>query len=39
MDRIFKITDDFCLFNGNILDFDSPIDTNYISKIKIIRII
>ncbi len=34
MDRIFKITDDFCLFNGNILDFDSPIDTNYISKIN-----
>lgn len=34
MDRIFKITDDFCLFNGNILDFDSPIDTNFISKIN-----
>ncbi len=34
MDRIFKITDDFCLFNGNILDFDSPIDTNLISKIN-----
>lgn len=34
MDRIFKISDDFCLFNGNILDFDSPIDTNFISKIN-----
>ncbi len=34
MDRIFKITDDFCLYNGNILDFDSPIDTNFISKIN-----
>ena len=34
MDRIFKITDDFCLFNGNILDFYSPIDTNFVSKIS-----
>lgn len=34
MDRIFKITNDYCLFNGNILDFDSPIDTNLISKIN-----
>lgn len=34
MERIFKITDDFCLFNGNILDYESPIDMNYISKIN-----
>jgi len=34
MDRIFKITNDFCIFNGNIFDFDSPIDTNFISKIN-----
>ena len=35
MDRTFKITDDFCLFVGDILDIDNPdIDETKISKVN-----
>jgi hypothetical protein len=33
-EKIFNITDEFCLFNGNILDFESPIDKTKISKVN-----
>jgi serine/threonine protein kinase len=36
MDRTFKITNDFCLFTGDILDFDNVnIDNTKISKINV----
>ena len=34
MDRIYNITNDFCLFNGDILDFEAPIDETKISKVN-----
>ena len=35
MDRTFKISDEFCLFKGDILDFDNPnIDESKISKVN-----
>ena len=35
MDRTFKISDEFCLFKGDILDFNNPyIDESKISKVN-----
>ena len=35
MDRTFKITNEFCLFIGDILDYDNPdIDESKISKVN-----
>ena len=34
MDRIYNITNDFCLFNGDILDYEAPIDKTKISKVN-----
>ena len=35
MDRTFKISDEFCLFNGDILDYENPyIDKSKISKVN-----
>tara|TARA_B110000285_G_C15129945_1_gene622887 strand:+ start:1182 stop:2981 length:1800 start_codon:yes stop_codon:yes gene_type:complete len=33
-EKVFNITDEFCLFNGDILDFDAPIDSMKISKVN-----
>ena len=33
-EKVFNINEEFCLFNGDILDFDSPIDTMKISKVN-----
>ena len=32
-EKIFKITDGYCIFNGDILDFSSPVDDTLISKV------
>lgn len=34
MDRIFKKTEEFCLLNGDILDYDSPVDESKVSKVN-----
>lgn len=33
-EKVFNINEEFCLFNGDILDFDAPIDTMKISKVN-----
>ena len=35
MDRTFKISEEYCLFKGDILDFDNPrIDESKVSKVN-----